>query len=64
MQILTRFNKFQWATAIAIFFHVIGMFGLLFYEGDFFINATSTNLLLVLALLLWTQDKKNTAFFA
>lgn len=63
MQILTRFNKFQWATAIAVFFHVIGMLGLLFYEGNFFINATSTNLLLVLALLLWTQDKKNTAFF-
>lgn len=63
MQILTRFNKFQWATAIAVFFHVIGMFGLLLHEGDFFVNATSTNLLLVLGLLLWTQTGKNIPFF-
>jgi putative membrane protein len=62
MTVLTRFNKFQWATAIAVFFHVIGLFGLLFYEGGFFVNATSTNLLLVLALLLWTQVNKNGAF--
>jgi putative membrane protein len=63
MQILTRFNKFQWATAIAVFFHAIGMFGLLLHEGDFFVNATSTNLLLVLGLLLWTQTSKNIPFF-
>ncbi len=64
MGLLNSFNKYQWATAIAVFFHVIGLFGLLFYDGDFFVNATSLNLLLVLGLLLWTQTNKNIAFFA
>lgn len=63
MGLLNRFNKYQWAIAIAVFFHVIGIFGLLFYKGNFFVNATSLNLLLVLGLLLWTQTGKNIPFY-
>lgn len=59
-----RFTKQETATAIAVFFHAIGMIGLL-YSGDkeFFIRATPLNLLLSFALLVWTQQDKNIPFF-
>ncbi len=63
MSLLKKHNNFVWATFIAIFFHTIGMFGLLFYDGNFFVNATSLNLLLVLGLLMWTHKHKNIPFF-
>lgn len=61
--VLNRFTKFEIATAIAVFFHSIGLVGLLFFDKTFFLAATPVNLLLSFALLIWTQREKNIAFF-
>ncbi len=58
-----RFSKFQVATAIAVLFHSIGIVGLLFFDKSFFLHSTPFNLLLMFALLVWTQREKNTYFF-
>jgi bisanhydrobacterioruberin hydratase len=55
-------SKYQIATGIAIFFHCIGLIGLLFLDPGFFIQSTPFNLLLSFSLLVWTQQMKNTAF--
>ncbi len=59
----SRFSKYQLATALAILFHVIGAAGLLFFKREFFLAATPFNLLLMLALLWWTQRKPAPAFY-
>ena len=60
---MTRlFSKYQIATSLAILFHVIGITGILFFDKDFFIRSTPFNLLLMFALLLWTQEKQNKFF--
>lgn len=61
--VLNRFTKQDIATAIAVFFHAIGLFGLLYFDKTFFIKATPFNLLLSFALLIWTQEEKNNRFF-
>ena len=58
-----RFTKIEIATAIAVLFHIIGLVGLLFFDKTFFLQSTSVNLLLMFALLLWTQHEKNKYFF-
>ncbi|HAO46638.1 MAG TPA: carotenoid biosynthesis protein [Ferruginibacter sp.] len=60
---LTNFTKQDIATAIAVFFHAIGLAGLLYFDKSFFINATPFNLLLSFILLLWTQPEKNSSFW-
>ena len=60
---LNRFTKFEIATAIAVFFHSIGLIGLLFFDKGFFLVATPFNLLLSFVLLVWSQDEKNISFF-
>lgn len=56
------FTKYQVATAIAILFHLIGLIGILFFDRQFFVQATVFNLLLMFALLVWTQNEKNIFF--
>jgi len=58
-----RPSKNQIATAIAILFHAIGLVGILVFKSDFIIYSTPFNLLLMFALLLWTQAEKNFYFF-
>lgn len=58
-----RITKNQAATAIAVFFHAIGLAGILFYDRSFFVSATPLNLLLSFGLLLWTQKERNRWFF-
>ena len=58
-----RFTKIQVATAIAVLFHTIGLVGLLFFDKTFFLQSTPVNLLLMFALILWTQTEKNKHFF-
>ncbi len=55
-------SKYQVATALAILFHFFGIIGILFWNKDLFIQATPLNLLLMFALLLWTQEKMNKSF--
>ena len=59
---LKNISSYQLATAIAIFFHCIGLVGILFFQTDFFIKSTPFNLLLSFSLLMWTQESKNAAF--
>lgn len=51
------------ATGIALFFHTIGLVGLLVGNRDFFIQSTPLNLLLSLALLIWTTPNKHPGFW-
>ncbi len=60
---IKNISIYQIATSIAIFFHCIGLAGLLFFNRDFFIQSTPLNLLLSFSLLIWTQRIKNIAFF-
>lgn len=57
-------NKYKVATAIAVLFHLIGAAGILFFDKDFFISATPVNLLLMLGLIIYTQEKINIPFIA
>lgn len=59
----SKFSKQQIATAIAILFHAVGLFGILVFKSDWIVRSTSFNLLLCLLLLLWTQDGKNIYFW-
>jgi putative membrane protein len=61
--LLNSYSKYQWATAIAILFHAIGLTGILFFNNSFFMHATPLNLLLSVALLVWTQTEKNKWFW-
>jgi putative membrane protein len=60
--VISSISKYQAATAIAIFFHLIGIIGILFFHADFFTRSTPYNLLLMFVLLYWTQDEKNKYF--
>ena len=60
---INRFSKYQIATGIAIFFHAIGLVGILFSENKFFIESTPFNLLLSYFLLVWTHPEKNKSFY-
>ncbi len=52
------------ATAIAVFFHLIGILGIMISSNkEFFIGATPYNLLLSLVLIVWTQKDKNVFFY-
>ena len=57
-------KKYAVATCIAVFFHLIGIVGMLFFDKNFFIAATPVNLLLMLGLILYTQEKINISFIA
>ncbi len=54
-------TKTQIATALAIFFHTIGLVGM-FFNKNFFVATTALNLLLMACLLFYTQQKINIAF--
>ncbi len=60
---INRFSKYQIATGIAIFFHAIGLVGMLFTDNDFFVHSTPFNLLLSFFLLIWTHPEKNKSFY-
>ncbi|MEO5945107.1 MAG: carotenoid biosynthesis protein [Ferruginibacter sp.] len=53
----TSFTKYQVATSIAVLFHAIGLVGILFFDKIFFVKTTAVNLLLMLVLLIYTQQK-------
>ncbi len=60
---LKKFSTYQIATGVAIFFHTIGLVGMLFSENNFFIQSTPFNLLLSFLLLVWTHPEKNKSFY-
>ena len=48
-------SKMQMATMLAIFFHAIGLVGILFFDKSMFANTTSFHLLLMFGLILYTH---------
>lgn len=62
MSLTNRFTRYEIATAAAVFFHAVGLAGLLFFDTAFFVTATPFNLLLSFGLLIWTQTDKNISF--
>ena len=58
-----RFSKNQIATAIAVFFHLIGLCGILWLDRNLFVRLTPLNLLLCLALVVWTHPRKDRTFY-
>jgi len=56
-------GKNGWATGIAIFFHAIGIIGILFFDSTFFIQATVFNLLISMLLLVWTGPYRQAGFW-
>ena len=60
---MKQFSKVQVATTVAIFFHTVGIAGILFFKSNLIIRSTPVNLLLSFALLIWTQQEKNIFFW-
>jgi putative membrane protein len=58
-----KFSKYQIATAIAVLFHTIGFVGIVVFKSSFILQSTPVNLLLMFALLIWTQNEKNYFFW-
>ncbi|MBX3254797.1 MAG: carotenoid biosynthesis protein [Chitinophagaceae bacterium] len=56
-------NKYRIATFIAILFHVVGLAGILWIDTAAFASLTSLNMLVMLVLVCWTQEQKNTTFY-
>ena len=61
---MKNYSKYQIATAIAILFHTIGLFGMLFFRSTDFVLTTPLNLLLMAGLLFYTHENKNVAFLS
>ena len=61
--LIMRYNRHQIATFIAIIFHLVGLAGIMYFKSNWIIQSPPFNLLLMLALLIWTQDNKNTHFY-
>lgn len=59
---MNNYSRYQIATAVAVLFHLIGLAGILFINEDLFVQATSINMLLMLALLFYTKRTINLAF--
>ena len=59
---MKQISKYTIATAIAILFHIVGLIGILFFKESGFVNTTPLHLLLMAALLMYTQEKINIAF--
>jgi len=60
---LAKLSKYQTATCIAIFFHIVGLVGILVFNSQLIIQSTPFNLLLSGALLVWTQKEKNSYYY-
>lgn len=56
---MKQLSRYQVATGIAILFHAVGLTGMLFFPGNDFVKTTPLHLLLMAALLLYTQKQFN-----
>ncbi|MBX2922446.1 MAG: carotenoid biosynthesis protein [Chitinophagaceae bacterium] len=56
-------DKYRIATYVAILFHVVGLAGILWIDAAVFASLTSLNMLVMLALICWTQEQKNAVFY-
>ncbi len=56
-------HKVALATGIAILVHVVGLAGMVWIDRDWFSAFTPVNMLLMSALLIWTQEDKSPRFY-
>ncbi len=56
---MKQLSRYEVATGIAILFHAVGLTGMLFFPGSDFVKTTPIHLLLMAALLLYTQRPFN-----
>jgi putative membrane protein len=56
-------HKTELATGVAILVHAVGLVGMVWIDRDWFSSLTPVNLLLMSALILWTQEEKNGQFY-
>lgn len=59
---MKRYSRYQVATSVAVVFHAVGLAGMLFFPSAGFVSTTPFHLLLMAALLLYTQQKPGWAF--
>ena len=55
-------NRYRVATVIAILLHAVGLAGILFFNRDLFIAATPYHMMIIAALLFYTQERINGSF--
>lgn len=55
-------SKIFWAVFICALVHVSGAIGMAFFNREAFLEMTYVNLLLMFALLLWTEDRITSSF--
>ena len=58
-----KLNKFHVATFVALLFHVAGFLGMFTSKQSWFVANTPLHLVIMFALIIWTQTEKNKAFF-
>ncbi|MDB5203145.1 MAG: carotenoid biosynthesis protein [Ferruginibacter sp.] len=59
---MNSYSRNDIATAIALLFHLIGLIGILFIDQALFAKLTPLNLLLMVALLVYTQPRPHKHF--
>lgn len=60
---LTQQQRQQWALYIALAFHVSGFIAIGIFKAPLFVQLTPLNLLVCLALIVWTQAEYNSRFW-
>lgn len=56
-------DRVKIATIIAIIFHMIGLTGILFFQNNLIIQSTPLNLMLMVALIWYTEEQKGKSFY-
>jgi bisanhydrobacterioruberin hydratase len=59
---IKKVTKLQWATLVAVVFHAVGLLGMLAFNRAFFVALTPLNLLLSLALVIYTSNYQHKHF--
>ena len=62
MHWLKQFNRVQWATLVALIFHLVGLLGILIGNRSCFSSLTVWNLCLMFGLLVFTESAINRKF--
>ncbi len=60
---MNQHQKVIIAAALALLFHTVGLVGMIFFDRSLFVQLTPLNMLVSLALLVWTQEGKDGSFW-
>lgn len=59
-----KIDKYKVAVFLALLFHVSGFIGMFTSKQSWFVANTPLNLIIMFALIIWTHNGKNAAFYA